>query len=188
MLRQIRFLIHHLTQMSLCNTPSIKQFILLVMVFILPSAVQAGDVPLIKTDTLIIQAKSNTLYDTLLNFNEYHLWNPWLFEASGDPSLGGNVWAKLRLDGKEMESNHTITLLDRGKIFCWQDEMWYSFLAGGERCRYLIQQHDGTTQILGSFQFKGVISGISYLLYKEQMLTGMSDELLGLKNYSERNQ
>lgn len=160
----------------------------LIIIFIFPFAAQAGNVPLIKTDTVIIQSQAAPLYSTLLNFDHYHLWNPWLFEASGDPSIGGNVWAKLILDGKEMESNHTITNLEDNQVFCWRDEMWYSFLAGGERCRYLTQQDDDTTQVSGSFQFKGIMSGLSYLLYKQQMLDGMSSELLGLKNHIESSQ
>ncbi|WP_299493980.1 hypothetical protein [uncultured Shewanella sp.] len=160
----------------------------LIILCIFPLAAQAGNVPLIKTDTVIIQSQAAPLYNTLLNFNDYHLWNPWLFEASGDPSLGGNVWAKLILDEKEMESNHTIIHLEQNQVFCWRDEMWYSFLAGGERCRYLTQQDDGTTQVSGSFQFNGWISGLSYLLYKEQMFNGMTNELLGLKEHFERPQ
>ncbi|WP_298771024.1 hypothetical protein [uncultured Shewanella sp.] len=158
---------------------------MLILIIISPLTAQASDVPIIKTETVIIQSQTSAIYDTLLDFDKYHLWNPWLFEASGDPSIGGNVWAKLILDGKEMESNHTIISLAHNQVFCWRDEMWYSFLAGGERCRYLIQQNNGTTQVSGSFQFKGWISGLSYLLYKKQMLDGMSNELLGLKKHLE---
>ncbi|MCL1126221.1 SRPBCC domain-containing protein [Shewanella surugensis] len=188
MLRNTHFAAINLAQMSKNKRQTVRRSILLLIILIWPSLAQAGNVPLIKTDTIIIQAKANDLYNTLLSFDRYALWNPWLFEASGDPSLGGNVWAKLWLDGKEMESNHTIITLETNKAFCWRDEMWYSFLAGGERCRYLIQQDDGSTQVSGSFQFKGVISGLSYLLYKAQMQQGMSDELLGLKTYIESNQ
>lgn len=145
----------------------------------------AGKAPLIETDVLSIQVQADKLYNILLEFDEYALWNPWLYEAVGQSEIGGHVLAKLTLDGREVESDHIITQLVQSEVFCWRDEMWYSFMAGGQRCRYLEQQTDGSTLVKGTFQFNGWFAGMGYLIYKNQMLEGMSSELVALKAYAE---
>lgn len=164
----------------------IKPLLVLMFIASYSTVTHAGKPPLIETQVVHIQANAESLYETLLDFAGYERWNPWIYEAMGDAVVGGHVWAKLVLNDKEMESDHIVTELVDGEKFCWRDEMWYSFMAGGERCRYLEHQNDGSTLIRGTFQFNGVFAGLGHLLYADQMLDGMNAELLGLKQWAEK--
>ena len=149
-------------------------------------ACYADKVPLIETSAIEIVAPAADVYRVMLDFDNYGLWNPWLFEAEGEAVVGGQVWARLLLDGVEMQSDHIITTLTPSQVFCWRDAMWYSFMAGGERCRYLQQTATNRTLVSGTFQFRGWFAAIGHALYADQMQEGMTSELAGLKRYLEQ--
>lgn len=169
----------------LSSYPKYSQIILFVMILCSPGLSYAGKAPLIQTESIVINESAQNLYAILTDFARYEQWNPWIYKAMGEAVVGAHVWAKLELNDRELESDHIIVELSKANTFCWKDEMWYSFMAGGKRCRYLEAQPDGTTKVWGTFKFNGVFSGLGHLMYADQMHNGMTAELLGLKQWAE---
>jgi len=114
----------------------------------------------IKTE-ISIAANPKTVWEVLMDFENYPNWNPFITSIQGEKAVG----KKLRItvhppDGKEMTFKPEVLIFEPGKKLKWMGKGPVKGLFAGVHVFELEAQHDGSTRFIHSEQFTGLLVGI----------------------------
>lgn len=100
----------------------INQFILIGLLFILPTIANAKNIKNmkeIKTE-IVIQATKEEVWKVLMDFSTYSEWNPFISSIKGTPEANTKLIAVLNLEGqKPMTIKPNVEVADKNKRFEW---------------------------------------------------------------------
>ena len=69
---------------------------------------------------LNINAPAATIWQKLMNFSEYNLWNSFITKITGVQMVGGKLFVEISLPGKKSSTfNPTLIQLDQNKTMRW---------------------------------------------------------------------
>lgn len=131
---------------------------------------------------IVIDSDIDSVWQMLIELNNYSKWNPWIIEASGKTLPGSTVTVTAIMNGKPMRATHTILETVPGKRFYWKDSGWNSLFVYGDRCRDLERLPDGKTLLKQTINIVGILSPLVRQIYGNSLQKGIEDESLAIKN------
>ncbi len=128
-----------------------------------------------------IDAPADRVWTTLVDFDEYPDWNPFL-RVRGRPNLGARLDVEIRPpDGRPARLRPTVTTCDRGREFSWLGHMYVPGLFDGTH-RFVVEQRpDGRTRFHQSESFSGVLAGPILRLLADSVEAGFEEMNAALK-------
>ncbi|KIG16468.1 hypothetical protein DB30_04381 [Enhygromyxa salina] len=136
-----------------------------------------------------IDAPPELVWATLVEFQAYAQWNPWLVEAEqlGPLEPGAGVNAKVRLGDEPLRTaKHRVVRVEAPAVLCWRDAGWQVGLVQAQRCRFLEARADGGTSLRVTLTLGGAARGMAVRKYGAAMSEGLASETAALAAEAER--
>lgn len=135
-----------------------------------------------------IHAPRELVWKTLMNFDEYPDWNPFIRSIRGVPSAGHPISVTLKPPG----SKRAVTLkpqvltFDQNREFRWRGHLFMNGLFDGEHFFLLDQLPNGSTAVHHGEQFSGLLLPLMDKMLKKTE-TGFQQMNMALKARCEKN-
>lgn len=111
----------------------------------------------IKTE-IHIQSSPEKVWSILTQFQNYPNWNPFIKSISGDVKVGNRITARIEPPGaKGMTFKPKVLTYSAHKEFTWLGNLVFPGLFDGKHSFKLIAHNDGTTTLIQSEAFKGIL-------------------------------
>jgi hypothetical protein len=104
-----------------------------------------------------VDAPSERVWGVLVDFQNYRLWNPFIYDIAGEPRMGEKIRISVRTpSGKERTYKPVITRIESGRELTWVGK---SLFLDGEHGFSLEPLNPGRTLFVQKEVFKGILSG-----------------------------
>lgn len=133
---------------------------------------------------ITINASKETVWQVLMNFENYDNWNSFIISIKGEPVKGSIIEATIMNDGKPMKFTPEILIVERNKEFRWKGKMFVKGLFDGEHY-FQLEECDGKTKFTHGEIFTGLLSGMIYKMIGENTEIGFKAMNEGLKELCE---
>jgi hypothetical protein len=111
----------------------------------------------IKTE-ITVHATPEKVWSTLTDFKGYPEWNPFILSIAGDVAEGKRIQVVIRPPGmKGMTLQPTVLDYKPGKTLRWIGRLVFPGLFDGEHRFELIDNGDGSTTLIHSEKFRGIL-------------------------------
>lgn len=108
-----------------------------------------------------IKASAKVIWDILLDFHSYPLWNPFIQKIVGAPKLKNIIQVTISPPGgSSMTFRPVITSCVLHKKFSWRGRLGIRGIFDGHHSFELIENSDGTTTLLHQEEFSGILVAI----------------------------
>lgn len=136
------------------------------------------------TTSIRIQATRETIWQILLDFEQYPVWNTFI------KSITGKVeeQSKLIVELEGMKFSPIVQVYDIGAELTWLGHLWIKGLFDGEHRFYLTDNGDGTTEFEQSEKFSGILVKFLEKKIDKEIKQGFNQMNLELKLRAERMQ
>ena len=105
-----------------------------------------------------INAPPAKVWETLMNFQDYPQWNPFVQFLLGKPQVGGQLHALLAPPGgSQMVFHPTVLKVEPKKEFRWKGKLWFPGLFDGEHFFQLRPLGPDRTLFIQGEMFSGVL-------------------------------
>jgi hypothetical protein len=105
-----------------------------------------------------IDATPETVWNVLIDLDQYSEWNPFIIEASGDIAVGSKLKNRMQAPGgKAMTIKPAVTAVEPAQTFEWLGHLGFSGVFDGRHRFELQTTPSGGTRLLHSEQFDGVL-------------------------------
>lgn len=140
---------------------------------------------MVLSNSLIIDAPPEVVWQILSDFSRYAEWNSFTPEVNCTGVVGDPVTLQARLgDGQSHRSvSLQLTQWEPEKKLCWGANDWYLRV---NRCQTLEALPDGKTKYTNSESFTGILAPIVNLTQREKLVKGYQQAAEGLKREAER--
>lgn len=132
-----------------------------------------------------ISAPKNLVWEILLDFNNYHLWNPFTPKIETDLVIGNDVklHVAMNLDGKTQIQKENLLWVNKEESIAWG--ITSVFPVTTERAQILTSLADNLTLYETYDKFWGPLTPLVMLLYKNKIQNGFDACAKGLKARAE---
>lgn len=139
--------------------------------------------------SIIIQSSPEMVWNELMNFSEYHEWNPFIKSITGKAEINAPLKVQMTLEdnGKPMTMTPLILELAENKVFCWEGNLFVKGLFDGRHRFELIPLKNGTTKFVQSETFGGLLVSPIMKLVGKKTLDGFNAMNKALKIRIEEN-
>jgi len=105
----------------------------------------------------MVNSTPEKIWNILINFEEYELWNPFMTKVVGDAKLGSKIMVKIQtVRGKERTYYPIITKFEIDKELRWKGKSFMPGIFDGERI-FIIEK---STNNQVSFLHKEIFTGL----------------------------
>jgi hypothetical protein len=105
----------------------------------------------------MVNSTPEKIWNILINFEEYELWNPFMTKVVGDAKLGSKIMVKIQtVRGKERTYYPIITRFEIDKELRWKGKSFMPGIFDGERI-FIIEK---STNNQVSFLHKEIFTGL----------------------------
>lgn len=119
----------------------------------------------IKTE-ILINATPQKVWAILTNFEKYPDWNPFIKSIKGEVKTGNNITVRIEPPGASgMTFKPKVLTWETHKEFKWLGRLLFTGFFDGEHKFELIDNRNGTTTLIQSEIFKGILVP----LFKKQL-------------------
>ena len=135
---------------------------------------------------IMVNSTPEKIWDILINFEEYELWNPFMTKVAGDAKLGSKIMVKIQtVSGKERTYYPIITKIDIDKELRWKGKSFLPGIFDGERIFIIEKSTDNQVSFLHKEIFTGL--GVKFVGDKldEDLKESFDKMNLALKNRAE---
>lgn len=136
----------------------------------------------IKTE-IKINATPEKIWKIFSDFKNYSSWNPFIKSLTGDVAVGNKI--KVVLNG--MKFKPRVLEYAQNKKFVWKGNLFIPGIFDGQHQFEFISNNDGTTTLIHSEKFSGILSGPILKKVKEDTIKGFNDMNKALKELSEKS-
>lgn len=106
---------------------------------------------------IMVNSTPEKIWNILINFEEYELWNPFMTKVVGDAKLGSKIMVKIQtVGGKERTYYPIITKFEIDKELRWKGKSFMPGIFDGERI-FIIEK---STNNQVSFLHKEIFTGL----------------------------
>ena len=106
---------------------------------------------------ILVNCTPEKIWNILINFDEYELWNPFMTKVVGDAKLGSKIMVKIQtVRGKERTYYPIITKFEIDKELRWKGKSFLPGIFDGERI-FIIEK---STNNQVSFLHKEIFTGL----------------------------
>ena len=135
--------------------------------------------------TTVIAASPETVWETLVDFDAYTEWNPFVTAAAGVPAEGERLRIRIAPPGgREMTFRPTVTAAVPGERLEWLGHLGVRGLFDGRHEFLLTELDDGRTRLVQRETFGGLLVGL--LLNEQRIRLGFRAMNAALKARAER--
>lgn len=107
---------------------------------------------------ILIAASPEKVWSILTDFKNYPNWNPFIKSLTGEVAVGKTIVAKLSPpNSSAMTFKPKVLVFDKNKEFCWLGNLFFRGLFDGEHKFELKDNQDGTTTLIQSEKFSGIL-------------------------------
>ena len=135
----------------------------------------------IKTE-ITINATPEKIWKIFSDFKNYSSWNPFIKSLTGNVTVGNKI--KVVLNG--MKFKPRVLEFSKNKKFVWKGNLFVPGIFDGQHSFEFIPNNDGTTTLIHSEKFSGILSGPILRKVKEDTVKGFNDMNTALKELSEK--
>lgn len=134
-----------------------------------------------------IKADKPLVWATLVNLQNYHLWNPFTPKVETDWNFGEKVILTVQMK----KGNKPIIQTEYLSKFAPKDELawgmnWGPFLKA-ERIQRITAKANGITEYFTEDVIEGLLSPIVHLMYGKYIQSGFDSLAVSLKKYTENS-
>lgn len=134
-----------------------------------------------------INATPEKVWSILTDFAQYASWNPFIKSIQGNVEVGKKITARIEPPGaKGMTFKPTVLAFDANKEFKWIGRLFLPGLFDGTHQFRLIDQKDGTTLLIQSENFKGILVPLFKKMLDKNTLDGFRAMNQKLKEEAEK--
>ena len=121
--------------------------------------------------TTTISASPEAVWETLVDFDAYTQWNPFVTAAEGDPEVGERLRIRIAPPGgRAMTFKPVVTAADPGERLEWLGHLGVRGLFDGRHEFRLSELDDGRTELVHRETFGGLLVGL--LLDEQRIKSG----------------
>lgn len=122
---------------------------------------------------IVIDANIEKVWSTLITFENYPKWNPFIKKASGNLIIGESLTVEIMPpEGKKMKFTPTIVTLKESQELRWVGVMLSKYLFRGEHYFILEPINDHQTKFIHGEIFSGLLVPLMKNLLKGQTYQG----------------
>lgn len=111
----------------------------------------------IKTESLI-NAPVNIVWQTLINFEDYKNWNPFIHSVSGKTDIGDRIKVTIQNEERnKMSFKATVLQKQENKAFIWVGKLFITGIFDGEHKFILEEISSHQTRLIHSEAFSGIL-------------------------------
>ncbi|RQO70587.1 SRPBCC domain-containing protein [Pedobacter sp. KBW06] len=141
----------------------------------------------IKTE-ILINARPESVWAILTAFDQYPDWNPFIKSIKGDGTVGNRLVVRIEPpEAKSMTFKPRVLAFEANKEFRWIGNLLFSGLFDGEHKFELIDHGNGTTTLIQSEHFKGILVSLFAKQLDNNTRRGFMEMNAKLKELAERN-
>ena len=134
----------------------------------------------------LIQASPARVWDILMDFPKYPEWNPFIRRIEGVAKPGHQIEVLLQPPGgKPMTFRPLVLVVDEQKEFRWKGKLLFKGLFDGEHIFQLSAQEDGSTLLIHSENFSGLLLPLLRKQLDSQTPKGFIEMNLALRGRAE---
>jgi hypothetical protein len=105
----------------------------------------------------MINSTPEKIWNILISFEEYELWNPFMTKVVGDAKLGSKIMVKIQtIRGKQRTYYPTITKMEVYKELRWKGKSFLPGIFDGERIFIIKKSTDNQVSFLHKEIFTGL--------------------------------
>jgi hypothetical protein len=105
-----------------------------------------------------MDATADEVWDTLMAFEAYPTWNPFIVSIEGTPSAGAKLKVRLQPPGGRAITLHPhVTEAQPGRVFAWLGRLGIPGVFDGAHRFELSSAGDGRTRFVQSERFRGLL-------------------------------
>ena len=141
----------------------------------------------IKT-TILINASIEKVWSILINFSNYSKWNPFIKSIKGQFKVGNKIEVRIEPPGaKAMTFKPIVITYQENKEMSWQGKLMFTGIFDGEHKFRLIDSGNGTTTLIQSEIFKGLLVPLFGKIIETNTKNGFEAMNKKLKEVAEQN-
>jgi hypothetical protein len=141
----------------------------------------------IKTQ-LLIDAPANKVWEALIDFHSYPNWNSFITHIEGDPIKGNTIKVSIQIpDYRTLNIAPTIIECTPNLELRWEGKMWFNGLFDGEHKFKLKALTEGSTLLVHSEKFSGLLAPLVLKLLGNGIEKGFNQMNEELKHIVENN-
>ncbi len=130
-----------------------------------------------------IEATPSQVWAVLTDFEKYPDWNPFIKSLTGNVAVGQIIIARLEPPGGSgMTFKPRVLAYEKNKEFRWLGNLFFKGLFDGEHRFELTDNGDGTTTLVHSEHFKGILVPLLNKMIEVNTKNGFEAMNLELKN------
>lgn len=130
-----------------------------------------------------INATPEKIWAVLMDFENYPHWNPFIKSIKGEALAGSQLSAQI----DQMRFKPFVTKVVVNQHFSWMGSLWITGLFDGHHQFDLIPQANGSTLLIHSESFSGLLVRLFKKMLDTQTLAGFHAMNSSLKDLIEQN-
>lgn len=138
---------------------------------------------IIRTE-ITINASKETVWQVLMNFENYDNWNSFITSIKGEPIVSQVIEATIMNGDKPIKFTPEVLVTDENKEFRWKSKMFVKGLFDGEHY-FKLEEVEGKTKFTHGEIFTGLLSGMIYKMIGDNTKKGFKAMNEGLKGFCE---
>ncbi|MEM1119994.1 MAG: SRPBCC domain-containing protein [Bacteroidota bacterium] len=137
------------------------------------------------TTKIIIDAPIETVWNTLINFEDYPKWNPFI-HIKGVAVVGEQLQNTIFLEGQKPQVfKPKVLVVEPKEEFRWEGHLFVKGLFDGNHYFQLTAIEKGKTQLIHGENFKGILSKVILKMIRPQTVAGFKKMNTALKTQCE---
>jgi hypothetical protein len=135
---------------------------------------------------ITIHAPAEKIWNILMDFEQYPLWNPFIKKISGERKLKGKLEVFIQPEGQSgMKFTPTVQKYEPNQEFQWLGNLWFRGIFDGRHSFKLIPLENGNTLFIHSEQFTGLLVAPLWKMLYAPTLKGFESMNQALKQRAE---
>ncbi len=133
--------------------------------------------------TIVIEASTSKVWGTLMNFENYSSWNPFIIDIQGTAIAGQNLKTQIKIGDKKVQKfKPKVLVVNENEHFRWKGKLFFKGLFDGEHYFIVEKMDDNRTKLIHGENFSGLFSKPILKMIKEDTLKGFAQMNQALKS------
>ena len=135
------------------------------------------------TTNIDIESTPEAVWATLMDFNRYPDWNPFVVEISGRPNPGESLTVSLQNPGgKAMSVSPTVMTAIENREFSWLGKLGIKGIFDGHHHFQIEPTSDGSIRFTQSEEFSGILVPVLWKMLNSKTRAGFEAMNTALKD------
>lgn len=136
---------------------------------------------------ITINATTETVWNILMDFENYKNWNPFVTRIEGNPVVGQKISTTISPEGKKaMDFTPTILVNNSNQEFRWVGNLFINGIFDGEHIFKLEAIDENTTRFIHVENFSGILASTLFRILEESTVKGFQDMNEAIKAKAEQ--